>query len=100
MLLVVAMFVLAGGAVVAAAPVARASTVFAFRTHDAFLFTAVVYHNSGRCGGGNMTARAENPATQRAGSFVDRCSTVTILSLVVQMRTMTAARVFGMRKTI
>jgi len=51
MLLVVAVFVFAGRAVVAAASVAGASAVSAFRTHDTFLSTAVVYHNSGRCGG-------------------------------------------------
>ncbi len=46
MLLVVAMLVFAGGAVVTAAAVTRASAVSAFRAHDAFLSTAVVYHNS------------------------------------------------------
>ena len=45
-----------GRTVVAAAPVARASAVSAFRAHDAFLSTALVYHNSGRGGGENMVA--------------------------------------------
>ena len=56
MLLVIAMFMLAGGAVVAAAPIARASAVSAFRAHDAFLSTALVYHNSGGRGGENIVA--------------------------------------------
>ena len=56
MLLVIAMFMLAGGAVVAATPIARAAAVSAFRAHDAFLSTALVYHNSGRGGGENMVA--------------------------------------------
>ena len=51
MLLVVAMLVFAGGAVVATAAVGRASAVSAFRAHDAFLSLALVYHNSGGCGG-------------------------------------------------
>ena len=51
MLFVVAMLVFAGGAVVAAAAVAHASAVSAFRAHDAFLSTAVVYHNLCGCGG-------------------------------------------------
>ena len=56
MLLVVAMLVFADGAVVTAATVARASAISAFRAHDAFLSTALVYHNSGRGGGENMVA--------------------------------------------
>ena len=51
MLLVVAMLVFAGRAVVAAASVAHASTVSAFRAHDAFLSLALVYHNLSECGG-------------------------------------------------
>ena len=51
MLLVVAMLVFAGGAVVTAAAVTRASAVSAFRAHDAFLSSALVYHNLGGCGG-------------------------------------------------
>ena len=47
---------LAGGAVVAAAPIAHASAVSAFRDHYAFLSMALVYHNLGGCGGGNVTA--------------------------------------------
>lgn len=45
-----------GRAVVAAASVARASAVSAFRDHYAFLSMAVVYHNSGGGGGENMVA--------------------------------------------
>ena len=41
---------LTGGAAVTAAPIARASAVAAFRAHDAFLSTALVYHNSDGCG--------------------------------------------------
>ena len=41
---------------VATASVARASAVSAFRAHDAFLSTALVYHNSGGGGGENMVA--------------------------------------------
>ena len=54
MLLVVAKFKLASGAVVAAAPIAHASAVSAFHAHDAFLSMAPVYHNSGGCGGENI----------------------------------------------
>ena len=39
--------------VVTAGTVAPASAVSAFRAHDAFLHTAVVYHNSERSGGEN-----------------------------------------------
>ena len=54
MLLIVAMLVFASRAVVTAAPIACASAVSAFRAHDAFLSTAVVYHNSNWCDEENM----------------------------------------------
>ena len=59
MLLVVAMLVFAGRAVVAAAAIARASAVSAFRAHDAFLSTAVVYHSLSGCGGKMSAALAD-----------------------------------------
>ena len=55
MLLVAAKFMLPRRAVVTIAPIARASAVSAFRTHDVFLSTALVYHNSGGGGGGEKT---------------------------------------------
>ena len=61
-LLVVAVLMLPRGRMDAARAVARTSAISAFRTHDACLSTALVYHNLGGRGSGNVTARgAENP---------------------------------------
>ena len=47
---------LAGRALAATATIARASAVSAFRAHDAFLSTAIVYHNLSGGGGENIAA--------------------------------------------
>ena len=73
MLLVVAMLMFAGGAVVTAAAVTRASAVSAFRAHDAFLSSALVYHNLGGCGG-EMSGLLNSPNVNESARSVVLCA--------------------------